>query len=53
MKWYEIVDVSELLALFMLGGIAALSAIKGDFGIANTVVGVIGGYMVKSVKGKG
>lgn len=50
MKWYEDFDVTEVLALLVLAWIATVSAYKGDMGIANTVVGVIGGYLTKSLK---
>ncbi len=50
MKWYESFDLTEVLALLVLAWIATVSAWKGDMGIANTVVGVIGGYMTKTIK---
>lgn len=50
MNILEYFDVTEVLALVALMWIASISVWKGDMGIANTVVGVIGGYLTKTIK---
>lgn len=50
MKWYEDFDLTEVIAVLVLGWIATVAAWKGDLTIANTVAAGLVGYMVKTAR---
>lgn len=49
----EPLDLAELSAIIIIGGLACLCAWKGNFEVANGLGGGLVGYLTKSIKGTG